>query len=134
MIELGFCGVDVFEPRITDVKIRGDPGPHLARLEHLSSELRAASVVRQEGVQATLQRMRALPGLSLAATTARDLELPNVYRLDIDTQFDPVSGAVRISNRGTDEGARCSCWVKRRERLARGRHQPRRDVRRSVGL
>ena len=70
----------------------------------MGSELRGASVVyRQEDVQGTLLRMRALPGLSLAATTARDLELPNVYRLDIDTQFDPVSGAVRLSNRGTDE-------------------------------
>jgi hemolysin activation/secretion protein len=103
MIALGILRIDVFEARITDVKITGDPGPHLARLELLGSELRGASAVRQEDVQETLLRMRALPGLSLAATTARDVELPNVYRLDIDTQFDPVSGAVRLSNRGTDE-------------------------------
>ena len=26
-----------------------------------------------------------------------------MYRLDVDTDFEPVSGSVRISNRGTDE-------------------------------
>jgi hemolysin activation/secretion protein len=103
MIGLGILRIDVYEARITDVKINGDPGPHLERLEHLGSKLRTEAVVREHDVQATLRRMRELPGLSLSATTARDPTEPNIYRLDLDTSFDPVSGAVRFSNRGTEE-------------------------------
>src|SRR5688572_14526365 len=47
--------------------------------------------------------MRSLPGLSLQATTARDDASANVYRLDLDAQFDRTTGVVRVSNRGTDE-------------------------------
>ena len=103
LIAAGILRIDVFEARITAVKINGDPGPHLARLEDLGSRLRADGPVRQDGMQATLRRMRDLPGLTLSATTAREEEEPNVYRLDLDAEFDPVSGAVRLSNRGTDE-------------------------------
>ena len=78
----------------------------------MGSELRGEPV-HQDGVQATLQRMRALPGLSLRATTARDLERPNSIGLDIDTQFDPDSGAVRSATAARTRWARCSCWVKR---------------------
>ena len=47
--------------------------------------------------------MRALPGLTLQATTARDETSTQLYRLDLDTQFDRTTGVVRLSNRGTDE-------------------------------
>jgi hemolysin activation/secretion protein len=47
--------------------------------------------------------MRELPGLKLEAKTERDERNPNLYRLDVETDFAPVSGSVRLSNRGTDE-------------------------------
>ena len=43
--------------------------------------------------------MRSLPGLTLQATTAREDPTTNVYRLDLDTQFDRTTGVVRLSNR-----------------------------------
>jgi hemolysin activation/secretion protein len=47
--------------------------------------------------------MRKLSGLTFAATTTRDPESPDQYRLGLDTRFDRVGGAIRLSNRGTDE-------------------------------
>lgn len=103
LVEHGILRIDVSEARISEVKISGDPGPHLARLETLGLQLRAAGPIRQEDMQATLRQMRQLPGLTLSATTARDEALANAYRLDVDTLFDPVTGAVRVTNRGTEE-------------------------------
>jgi hemolysin activation/secretion protein len=103
LIQHGILRIDVSEARISEVKISGDPGPHLARLETLGSQLRGDGPIRQEDMQATLKRMRELPGLTLSASTARDDALANAYRLDLDTLFDPLSGAVRLSNRGTEE-------------------------------
>jgi hemolysin activation/secretion protein len=39
----------------------------------------------------------------LNASTARDSATTNLYRLDLDTKFERTTGAVRLSNRGTDE-------------------------------
>jgi hemolysin activation/secretion protein len=103
LLPAGVLRVDLFEPRISEVRISGDPGPHLARLESLGSRLRADGPVKQSGMQTTLRQMRALPGLKLSATTAPAEAGPNVYRLDVDTDFEPIGGAVRVSNRGTDE-------------------------------
>ena len=103
LLQVGVLRVDVLEPRISEVKISGNPGPHLARLESLGSQLRTDGPVTQAGVLTTLQQMRALPGLTVSATTAHDDAGPNVYRLEVDTDFEPLSGSVRISNRGTDE-------------------------------
>jgi hemolysin activation/secretion protein len=95
--------VEVTEPRISEVRVNGDPGPHLERLETLGAELRGDGPLTQSAMATTLRRMRSLPGLTLQATTANDAASEHSYRLDLDTEFDPVSGSVRLSNRGTDE-------------------------------
>ena len=103
LLEVGVLRIDLSEPRIGEVRVNGDPGPHLERLETLGTKLRDDVPVTQAEVAETLRQMRSLPGLSLQATTARDDPSANVYRLDLDTHFDRTSGIVRLSNRGTDE-------------------------------
>jgi hemolysin activation/secretion protein len=103
LLAAGVLRFDVLEPQITEVRVSGDPGPHLARLEELGFELEGHAPVSQAAVETTLRKMRALPGLTLNATTARDAASTNLYTLDVDTRFDRVAGAVRLSNRGTDE-------------------------------
>lgn len=103
LVGIGVLRVDVLEPRIAEISVTGNPGPHRERIEHLAQGLRADGPLTQSGVQTALRRMRELPGLSLSASTARDAEQPNVYRLDLDTEFEPVTGAVRLTNRGTEE-------------------------------
>ncbi len=99
----GVLRIDVFEPRITTVKVTGDPGPHRARLEQLGARLESDGPVEPAAMQTTLRRMRDLPGLQVSATTERDPAAQNLYTLDLDTHFEPMTGTVRLSNRGTDE-------------------------------
>ena len=103
LLEVGVLRIDLMEPRFGEVRVSGDPGPHLERLETLGTKLREEVPITQAEVAETLRQMRSLPGLTLHATTARDETSTNVYRLDLDTQFDRTTGVVRLSNRGTDE-------------------------------
>ncbi|HET7609608.1 MAG TPA: ShlB/FhaC/HecB family hemolysin secretion/activation protein [Gammaproteobacteria bacterium] len=103
LLEAGVLRIDIREPRIGEVRVNGDPGPHLERLETLGTKLRDDVPITQAELASTLRQMRSLPGLTLQATTARDDASANVYRLDLDTQFDRMTGVVRLSNRGTDE-------------------------------
>ena len=103
LLEVGVLRIDLLEPRFGEVRVNGDPGPHLERLERLGTKLREEVPITQAEVAETLRQMRSLPGLTLQASTARDETSANVYRLDLDTQFDRATGVVRLSNRGTDE-------------------------------
>ena len=103
LLEVGVLRIDLLEPRFGEVRVNGDPGPHLERLERLGTKLREDVPITQAEVAETLRQMRSLPGLTLQASTARDETSANVYRLDLDTQFDRTTGVVRLSNRGTDE-------------------------------
>ena len=86
---------------------------------------------RRPEVATTLRQMRALPGLTLQATTARDATSTHLYRLDLDTQFDRTTGVVRLSNRGTDEaGTELRHGPGHGQWAARRADEPRRDVRR----
>lgn len=103
LLAAGVLRIDVFEPRISEVRISGNPGPHLARLESMGAELRGEQPLAQNDLQSAVGRMRELSGLTLSARTERDDAGPNLYRLDLDTQFDRVSTVLKVSNRGTDE-------------------------------
>jgi hemolysin activation/secretion protein len=103
LLAAGVLRIDVFEPRISEVKISGDPGPHLERLESIGAELRGEQPLAQTDLQSAVGRMRELSGLTLSARTERDDSGPNLYRLDLDTEFKPVSTVLKLSNRGTDE-------------------------------
>ncbi len=103
LLAAGVLRVDVFEPRISEVRISGDPGPHLERLASIGSELRGEQPLAQGDLQSAVARMRDLSGLTLSARTERDDSGPNLYRLDLDTEFKRVSSVLKLSNRGTDE-------------------------------
>ena len=80
LLEVGVLRFDVLEPRIAEVRVSGDPGPHLERLETLGTQLRDEGPITQTGVETTLRQMRALPGLTLSATTERDATRTHLYR------------------------------------------------------
>jgi hemolysin activation/secretion protein len=103
LLEVGVLRFEVLEPRIAEVRVTGDPGPHLERLESLGERLRDDGPISQTEIDATLRNMRSLPGLSLRATTERDAVSTHLYRLDLDADFKRTTGTVRLSNRGTDE-------------------------------
>ena len=102
LLAAGVLRIDVFEPRITEVKISGDPGPHLGALEAIGAGLRGEPLLAQADLQSAVQRMRELPGLTLSASTELDDSGPNLYRLDLDTQFKRTNTVLKLSNRGTE--------------------------------
>jgi hemolysin activation/secretion protein len=103
LLAAGVLRIDVFEPRISEVRISGDPGPHLERLESIGAELRGEQPLATSDLQSAVGRMRELSGLTLSARTERDDSGPNLYRLDLDTDFKRASGVLKLSNRGTEE-------------------------------
>ena len=103
LIRLGIVRINVFEARISSVEVRGDAGPHREAVERIGTTLVHGGALRIDALRDSLTRMRRLSGLSVAAATSPDPDVPNAYRLELDTAFDAMTGSVRISNRGTDD-------------------------------
>jgi hemolysin activation/secretion protein len=99
----GILRIEVFEAQITQVLFSGDSGPYAARLEELTSELTLRGPLRSAELQAALQTMRELPGLTVRATTRRDETRRNAYALTLATEYKPFDTTMQLSNRGTRE-------------------------------
>jgi hemolysin activation/secretion protein len=99
----GILRIEVFEPQITRVQFTGDAGPYAARLEELASDLSLRVPLRTVDLQAALQAMRELPGLTVRATTRRDEPRRNAYALTVATEYKPLDATIQLSNRGTRE-------------------------------
>ena len=78
----GILRIEVFEAQITRVDFSGDAGPYAARLEELASELSLRVPLRTADLQAALQAMRELPGLTVRATHAARRVAPQLLRAD----------------------------------------------------
>jgi hemolysin activation/secretion protein len=103
LADRGILHIDVYEPQITSVSLKGDLGPYGARLQQLTSQLSESQPVKRTEVQRALQSMRELPGLTISAATHRDESRRNAYSMDIEAQYKPADGVLRLTNRGTDE-------------------------------
>jgi hemolysin activation/secretion protein len=103
LADRGILHIDVYEPQITSVSLKGELGPYGARLQQLTTQLRESQPVKRADVQRTLQSMRELPGLTINAATHRDESRRNAYSMDIEAQYKPAEGVLRLTNRGTSE-------------------------------
>ena len=99
----GILRIEVFEAQITRVQFTGEAGPYATRLEELAGDLSLRVPLRTADLQAALQAMRELPGLTVRATTGRDESRRNAYALTVATQYQPVDATIQLSNRGTRE-------------------------------
>ena len=99
----GILRIEVFEAQIARVQFTGDAGPYAARLEELASDLSLRVPLRTVDLQAALQAMRELPGLTVRATTRRDESRRNAYALTVATEYKPFDTTIQLSNRGTRE-------------------------------
>ena len=99
----GVLRIEVFEAQITRVQFTGDAGPYAARLEEVASDLSLQVPLRTVDLQAALQAMRDLPGLTVRATTRRDESRRNAYALTVATEYKPFEATIQLSNRGTRE-------------------------------
>jgi len=103
LIAAGILRIEVFEARFTRVAFSGPAGPYQQRLVALGAQIRDCNPVRPAQVRRALQKMRALPGLSVTATTAPDETVRNGFVLTLATTYRRVEALVRISNRGSRE-------------------------------
>jgi hemolysin activation/secretion protein len=98
----GILRVTIHEPYISRVSIEGTPGRHREQLEAMSAPLLTARPLRRDAISQVLASMRRIPGLTVTPTTHRSAE-PAAYELVLQAEFSPVSGAVHVNNRGTDQ-------------------------------
>ena len=99
----GILKIRIHEPLVTRVTIQGSPGKHRESLQRISSQVTASRPLRRDVIPRALAEMRRIPGLSVTPETRRDASQPNAWELVLDADFSPVSGVVRVNNRGTEQ-------------------------------
>ena len=103
LLKEGILRVDVYEVRLTDVRISGDGGPHQVRIARLQQQLLAQPPLKQGTIALALERLRALPGLRVDARTQVDAATPNGVILLLHVVYQPISASVEWTNFGTQE-------------------------------
>ena len=93
----------VFEARIVDVLIKGDPGPYGPRITAYVRTVRDSPTLRKEPLRQALRRIAALPGL-----TSRPVFDPlpgglNEFLMVLNTSYRPLAVELNTSNSGTGE-------------------------------
>ena len=95
--------IGLTEASISKVRISGDTGPYQQMLESLFSDIPGKTAIRPDQVRNGVRVARQLPGLKLNVSTVPDAENDGSFVLKLDSQFKPVDGSVKVSNRGTKE-------------------------------
>jgi hemolysin activation/secretion protein len=103
LLDEGILRVDVFETKLTDVQISGRSGPHQSRVDRTKDELLADPLLRRATIRRALERLRALPGLTVTANTKADPKVANGVILLLTVRYAPLSARVEWTNFGTDE-------------------------------
>jgi len=98
----GILLVRIAEPHVARVTVDGTPGRHRERLEQLAESVLESRPLRRDAIPTALAEMRRIPGLTVTPKTRRG-EAPASFELDLNADFSPVSGAVHVNNRGTDQ-------------------------------
>jgi hemolysin activation/secretion protein len=99
----GILRVDVYEARITGVRLSGDAGPHQQRVARVAQELQSQTPLKQTAIPLGLKTLRTLPGLALEASTRADSTVRNGVILLLRLHYRPLSAEVAWSNWGTSE-------------------------------
>ena len=103
LVASGILEITVLEPRISSVAIHGDPGPYGLRLDRLCAPLRGLRAPRAAQVRRQLQRMRALPGLTVGARLVPEKGQGGAYQLLLDVSFQPANITLQWTSQGTSE-------------------------------
>jgi len=98
----GILRVRIAEPYVARVTVDGTPGRHRERLEQLSAPVLESRPLRRDAIPLALAEMRRIPGLTVTPATRRG-DGAAAYELVLNADFSPVSGAVHVNNRGTDQ-------------------------------
>jgi hemolysin activation/secretion protein len=72
-------------------------------LQTIFGGLPGDTALRPERVREALRQARQLPGLSVSASTEPDKTRNGSFVLKLETEFKPIEGSIKLSNRGTEE-------------------------------
>jgi len=99
----GVLRLQVYEAQVSHVIYEGDGGKFDAALDDIGTRLENTRPLRKDDVPQALRAMRQIAGLAVTATTRRDPEIRNAFELLVQADYSPISGVVRMNNRGTDQ-------------------------------
>jgi hemolysin activation/secretion protein len=98
----GLLRVLVHEAQVVSVTISG-AGPFADELERIGARLENSRPLRRDDIPRAMREMRQFAGLAVTATTRRDARIRNAFELEVQADFSPVDGVVRMNNRGTEQ-------------------------------
>lgn len=99
----GIVRISLVEASISSVAINGSAGPYHDKLERLVAGLPADQSLKPQQIRDVMRQARRLPGLDLSVAAEPDGGASGGFRLELQSEYDPVEGQVRLSNRGTRE-------------------------------
>jgi hemolysin activation/secretion protein len=99
----GVLRVQVHEARVERVLFEGDTGRYREALQRIGTRLEQARPLRRNDVPQALRDMRRIAGMAVTINTRRAAETRNAFDLVVKADYSPVSGVVRMNNRGTDQ-------------------------------
>ena len=92
----------IFEARIADIVIRGNPGPYRGRIFATLKLLRSGAL-RKDALRQALLRINELPGITTRAIFEPQPGMPNEFVVVLDTSYKAISGELDINNGGTSQ-------------------------------
>jgi hemolysin activation/secretion protein len=92
----------IFEARIVDVVITGNPGPYRNRIAAALRKL-GSGALRKESLRQTLLRISELPGITARAIFEPQPGMANEFVVVIDTRYRAVGGELDANNGGTSQ-------------------------------
>lgn len=98
----GVVRIRVVEVKLSRIDWSGSAGPFEQQLRDMAGALPTESAIRPAAIRELLRRARNMPGVTVAADTRLDAEGKGVV-LDLDSEWRPFEGRLRLSNRGTRE-------------------------------
>lgn len=99
----GIVRIRVAELTISRVELSGSTGPYERRVLEMANALPEQAAVRPDDIRDVLRRVRGLPGLTVEADTYADASGNGAVVLDLDADYQPLEGSLKLSNRGTHE-------------------------------
>jgi hemolysin activation/secretion protein len=100
LLHQGILRIDVYEAQLTDVKVSGNAGPYRGELDRVVGGLRKSAPLRRAAIPAALKKLRALPGLTVTATTRADATIRNGVVLALGLTYRPLAVTAHYTNRG----------------------------------
>ncbi|MEX2495309.1 MAG: ShlB/FhaC/HecB family hemolysin secretion/activation protein [Woeseia sp.] len=98
----GIVRIKLRQASVSRVEMNGSAGPYRKELENLASSLPSPLSMRPEEIRSLLRQARRLPGLKIEVAAKPDEERSGAFIIALESDWKPVEGSIKLSNRGTE--------------------------------